>query len=286
MKKLSIDFAFEGFRMVRDKPWLLPVWGLAIVGLSIVFMIIMVAMSVGMAATMHSVQSGDLAPGQMILKFLPLYLVMTLVSLLFMAILSCAVYRCVLEGGKPGFGYLRLGDAEFRQILVYFLLFLLVLVVCLGVFVIGAIFMFILGMLFGVVSKVLAGVGLVVGGLAAFVGFFWIMTRMSLVSVQCFAERKFNIFGSWELTAGYSWTLFFGYFINLVIYIVISLGSFGIILLAENGSDVFRVSTVAVFFLGSLFVVWPFYLALFLGAPAAAYKALADVHDNRAENVF
>ncbi|MEI9902795.1 MAG: hypothetical protein WDN06_01540 [Asticcacaulis sp.] len=140
-------------------------------------------------------------------------------GLVFGAVMNCAVYRAVLEPKNSAFGYLRLGGDELRMIGVN-LLFMLVFIA--AEFAIGIGFGIILGVSAVAAPKAAGFVGVILG-LIVFGLVIWLWTRISLFTVQTFATRKINLFGSWSLTRGHFWTLFGGYVVVLVLAIIVEI---------------------------------------------------------------
>ncbi len=125
-------------------------------------------------------------------------------SLFVYAILYNAAFRSVLQPEKSGFGYLRVGAAEFWQFAVQIVIFILVLVytfVCVIAFLLIAA---------GAKAAGPEAQGWIIGvALVALILLtLWLSLRLSLGAVATFAERRFAYFHSWSLTKGLSWRLF------------------------------------------------------------------------------
>lgn len=125
------------------------------------------------------------------------------------AVVQAAVYRSVLKPGRDGAGWLRLGPTEIW-------LFLLMIVETLGVLVLLTLWMAVafVWMLVGKIVGPPAG-GWIGGAgmLVATVLFVWVMIRFSLAGAMTVAEGRFRFFGSWSLTQGRSWKLFWTFFL-------------------------------------------------------------------------
>jgi hypothetical protein len=240
--KLSIDFAFAGFDIVKKHPVAVLLWGVAAMVFGLVASVLMVAMAGPAIMALQAQgetpatdpsqvfgQLGAMAPG---------WLLAMVIGLLSTAIIQCAVFRSQLRPDDGGFAFMKLGGDEVRQIVVTILYFLAFMVFYL-------LFAIVVGIL-AVTTRLLGeagGIAMIFVVIGAFVAFLYIVSRWSLVLVQSYDERKINIFGSLKLTKGAGWTLFFGYFllgiVMLIAVIVIYGILFGITMGASlgNGAD-------------------------------------------------
>jgi hypothetical protein len=311
--KLSVDFAFEGFRIIRQNPIVILVWGVISLignGIGIYALTAMAGPELQQLQAMKGGANAATDPQvvfSLLGKILQAYSVLIPIVVVTSAIVICAVYRSVFDSRKGGFAFLALGMDELRQIL----LGIVMVFVFLGVYIVtGLIASIVGGLIFLVltmVAKPLAFIGIVVG-VVVFIWFFsWALIRLSLNSVQSFAEKKFNLFGSVALTQGHSLTLFIGYVVMglmailvyclcLLIYAAIAAGvSHGQLsalapLMQSGGSmaalDGFKNPVVLAYYLVMYLLVTPLMMALSYGAPAAAYRVLAGVTTKGAEAVF
>ena len=307
---LSLDFAFEGFRIIREKPKLVLFWGLVLLIGGVLIQILMVAIAgpdfdrmqaLGPERVMTLMAAPNPDPAMMAmmqrgavasLAAIPIFLVTS-------AILSCAVFRAIwiqgsgsMQGSEVGarandrFGYLTVGADEVRQLIVTVLYYLLGFILFLAVSIAASLVASVTGAAAPAVAGALTLAGLVV--------VFLIMVRLSLCAVQSFDRKTIDLFGSWALTAKHGWTLLGGYVVTGVmaafVYILCS-GIFGAILMAANGGQLgavdhlvhtdetslqayFTPLTIVSMVIGNLFVS-PLLVALLTGAPAAAYRTLA-----------
>ncbi|ESQ76383.1 hypothetical protein [Asticcacaulis sp. AC402] len=304
MNKLNIDFAFEGFRIIRQKPSAILFWGIILLIFNGGSMYALAALA-GDALTGFDPQSSDpQAILSLYAKMAPAYAIIMPLAILQHAILSCAVYRGVLGETNSSFGWLRFGGAELRQILLMIIFFFLFIALYIGVVLAATIVGGLVAFALGLVSQNLAFVGIVVGVLVAIGAIFLIMTRLSLFGVQSFDQKKINLFGSWKLTAGNGWALFWGYVIMaimiLLVYllcmviftvvaIVMSGGNFAAMQPIFSGNlnvDMFLQPLYIAYMLVLNLLVMPLMMALSLGAPAAAYKQLIGSTKAKVENVF
>ena len=305
MSKLSTDFAFEGFRLIRERPIAILIWGL----------VLLVFNGSGMyiASTMIAPAMADFTPGTtdptavlaLYAKIAPAYGIILPLSMVQNTILSCAIFRCALGAKDTSLAGLRLGIAELRQLLVTILFGIVFLGIYLGSIIGGFLIGMLFGSIFGLISPALATVGVVIGFLAALGVFLWFMARLSLAQVQSFDTKRINLFGSWRLTAGHTGELIVGYaimFVMMLLVAVLCLVILAVGLVAVNGGNLpalmqfvqsvsrgtagFDNPNMIAYALVLNLIVMPLLVALSTGAPAAAYVALAGTSRKSAESVF
>lgn len=315
----NIDFAFEGFRIIRQKPILILFWGLASLLLSGMMQWISMSMlapimdqMMAMSSTTGTASAANVsAQLGLIGKILPLYGLILVGSMVYYAVMNCAAFRAVLGSQDSSFGYLRLGGDELRQMLVMFLFFLL----CFVAYIVVVIIVVVLG---GIMVAAMAGnangspmggvmVGLVFG-LAILCIVIWFAVRMSFYTVHSFATKKIDLFGSWQYTKGRFWILFAGYLVTFIMAMVVALLFIAIFMgvaaaLGMNGMSLFtsmaaagqKVSYASLYgnplmigyTLFTSFFVTPLMVAMFAGAPAAAYRNVTGrTLMAKAEHVF
>lgn len=203
----ATDAAFEGFRVVRQRPMALIYWALF-------YMLLMVAVLtlvggslirlMGMAEELEA--SGATSPEAfmpVLASYAAILAVVLPLSLVASAVIYAAVSRAVLRPAENAFGYLRLGMDEVRVLVVSIvlaLLFMVLTVVLSGV--IGAVIGFTVAaetpaLWLAVVLLVLAAVGLCV----------WLAVRLSLAIPITMAERRIAIFDSFAVTKRRFWPL-------------------------------------------------------------------------------
>ncbi len=135
---------------------------------------------------------------------LGLFVLLGIGSLVVGAVISCAVFRAILQPENSSFAYLRLGSEELWVLLVSFVRGLLtallqvVLAIPVGI---------VVGLLTisapGVAASVRA-----IGQIIIYILVIWVTLRLSLAGPMTFTERQFRLFESWTLTRGYGWSLF------------------------------------------------------------------------------
>lgn len=304
--KLPFDFAFEGFRIVREKPSLMLPWGLlTLIGFGASTLLLwtlagpaMLELEQAAAANNQAAQLAAYA------KLGPAYALAFPINMLIQAVVACAIFRVVLGKGPSSFGGLRFGMDELRQVAVNILFYLIFtgiyIAALLPGLIIGASFSAILG---GPTTP--AGmVGVFLGLIPTLLAVFYMISRLSLCFVQSFDQKRITMFGSWALTRGNAGTLMLGYFTALVlatVVFILCLGIFAAIAIAISGGEVSAVERMqesarlgiqglsnpvtAAYLIVSNGIVAPLLMAISFGAPAAAYKRLANGGVS-AENMF
>ncbi len=303
--KLPIDFAFEGFRIIRQSPAVIPFWGVVALAGYLANTAIMQAMAGTALQDLEAASRGhDMAVMMAALtRLLPAYGVLIPLSIVINAFLTCAVFRAV--AGKTGpFGGLRFGLDEVRQFGVAILFFLIMLGLYLVCILAGSVAGGILTVALSAISPALGTLAMALSVGAVIAVFFWFGARLSLAPAQSFAEGRINMFGSWKLTEGNSLALVIGYIIALVMAALVGFLCFGIFIaglaivksgnaLAVGGvmdavSDigaVLRDPAVLAYVILWNVIVAPLLMAITFGAPAAAYRLLSG-RSLSAESVF
>lgn len=211
--KLDIaDVAFQGFRLVWKKPLVVLAWALAYT-LGLVVVIVGAGLMLYLGAPDASTPfANPLTAAGGIVFFVVGFLLLS-------SMLLCAAYRAVLRPDAGAFAYLRLSMTELRMSLL-----LLALVII--AFIVALIMSLILGIFLGMALGGGEG-GPLIASLIAWAVIAFLSVRFSLTGVVNFAEGRFGLVESWEITRGNFWRLFAVYLILIVYFIVISLlGSF------------------------------------------------------------
>lgn len=288
----SVDFAFEGFRIIRERPILIAWWG-ALLLLNLIICIFILAQA-GVPLTEHMSLEKEAAEGIELIRQTGAVLLAALIGMVFYAVMTCAVYRAVLGGYSPRYGYLRLGVDEVRQVVLIFSLVLMVLVVMMLSIVPLMILNGLLSLIAQAVAKALVPSVSSLVALAATLLNVWLAVRLSMVGVQSFDEKRLNLLGSLVLTRGRFWTLLGGFavvfglvlFVGIlfyVIYMAIAAWITGveIVTIADVPAPDFSslsalLSPVNAAYVAVNTIVSPLTTALGVGAVAAAYQTLKN----------
>jgi hypothetical protein len=225
-----IDAAFEGFRIMREKPAAVLAWA----ALHLVSSFVTMGLAFGMAKThalmrlqeLRTETGADPAELAAVSRELePFFAILFLIGLAMMAVSAAAVYRAVLRPSDKGFGYLKFGADELRLMLltvIYIgLLSLLTFAIVLAV-------LLVFGLLGAALSRI-AGVGALLAALpvgAATVGLMIFMgMRLVLAGSMTFERRRLQVFNSWSLTRGLFWRLVLAHLLAAIMAVIVIIAS-------------------------------------------------------------
>ena len=223
----AADAAFTGFRIVWERPWIVAIWG-ALQFVVQLALNVFIAYSAGPVfnkiglldftqASQKSTETLDLFR-----QAAPTAAVIMIVLLVLNSAVYAAMNRAVFHPEQSRFGYLRLAADELRQLGLFVLYALLGFAIYLGLAVVMALLLMILGLTTtGALAVIVLMPILLV--IIVFVG-----VRFSLASPLTYATKRIDLFGSWELTKGRFWPLFSAYAIAFALRLVVSLLVFAI----------------------------------------------------------
>jgi hypothetical protein len=272
-----LNFALEGFRLLKAQPKLLLFWGLVcLFGYGICALLLVAIVGPHHADILaFNTKPDDVALALVIAgRIFTALAACTPVYLITSTMLVCAICRASLEAGDDRLGYLRFGLRELRVLAVQ--------AATLGLSVV----------LFWAVAIAWSILGLPVqftpiGIFIAFLAVAWLRLRLSLNAVQSFATRRIDIFGSFQLTRGRSVALMGGYLLAFGLSMIVSYLSEaaidGVTLLAFGQQqanvplnltslDAFLTPPRIVILVLWLGLAWPQTTAVIHGAPVAAYR--------------
>lgn len=202
------------FRLFREQPVTVSIWAALFIAYTVCSSALMLS---GWMFDAQALQAGTISP----VTAIGLGLGFGIFALLFMAVLSCAVYRAILRPEEGGFAYLRFGSDEFRMAGLYLLVGLVGGFVVL-IFGLGAFFLMGGAALAGGGGAGGIGIGLIFV-LALFLAGIYIFTRLSLIFPATFLRRQMAIDEGWGLSRGRFWTLFLAFLVIWVILIAVQL---------------------------------------------------------------
>jgi hypothetical protein len=295
----STDIAFEGLRLVRERPKAVLFWAGLLLAFGVVMAVIMITMAGEAMTRMTELQASSDPDPQAVMAVMgevaPAYAVLLVPMVLVYGVLYAAINRTVLRPSEGGPGFLRFGGDEIRQIGVLVLFYLLVG----GVYMLGAVLLTLIGALLGAaLGAAAAGLIAIVGILAAAGFALYVGVRLSLCSPMTFVEGRVRLLASWSLTRERFWPLFGGYLLAVALMVVISLLALtvlGAVAAAVGGGleglgRIFRpdFSSLGAYFspvgvVTALFNagIGALVLALSVGAAAEAYRQIAGTSPGR-----
>jgi hypothetical protein len=215
-----------GFRVIGRKPLAVVIWAavyLLLVALPALALAAFVLPQTVAAYQQMAVHVGPPDPAQMMAlrsRTFGLQPAIWLLSVVANTVVIAAIFRAVLEPGNSRWGYLRLSGRELWLGLTY-----------LVILVMSLIMIFVLALPIGIGAAVVAAVGEhggATGGgavLLALVGLVgagvivWVLLRLSMALPMSFAQGRFLLYESWEVTRGHALKIFL---VFLVLWIALA----------------------------------------------------------------
>ena len=192
------DTAFEGFRIIRDRPGLILAWtGFYLLSLLAMIVVLLVPNIGNLAAVEATGVQRDF--GELVARFGVSMFIAFPLAVIMPIMLVTAIYRTVLNPEDKGFAHLKISADELRMFLVS-LLVIVIFAFASGIY----------GALVVVVANNSGGLHravTVVGSLGGVVLLGWLATRLALAGVMTFAEHHFRLTAAWRLTKGQFWRL-------------------------------------------------------------------------------
>ncbi|MGN6208281.1 hypothetical protein [Asticcacaulis sp.] len=208
---LTFDFAFEGFRIIRERPKLIAFWGaITLFGYGVMSLIMVHMAGPAVAQAFAMFQSGKLDPvtlNSLNQQIAPAILLCAPVYILMSSVLVCAVCRVVFGETDDRLGFLAFGWQEIRIMAVRAVSLIILFGVLAGISALAGL----LGLLISG-GNVQAAAGIQTLGYITAIGVaLWLGIRLSLNGVQSFDLKRFDLFGSFTMTRDRFWSLFTGY---------------------------------------------------------------------------
>jgi len=226
--KLSTDFAFAGFSLVRNKPVTVLVWGLGYTLISLAFLAILIGMAGPAFNELNQLSSAGPEPD--ITKFLLLLSQLALpmaiglpLAIVVGAALVTAIYRAILNPEQSSFAYLNFGMDEVRYIIVSIA----------NAFIILAIYLIALipfGILIAIATMIgkslgaplLSGILVAILVTALIVILIVAISRLTMNLVQTFDAKTIILFKGFDLTKGNVGNYLLGMIIALILTMVVT----------------------------------------------------------------
>lgn len=212
-----VDAAFEGFRIVREKPGLVLAW----TGFYLLFLlaIVLVLLLPNLGALPAVERYGSERNFEELwARFGPSILVAAPLSIAMITVLPSAILRSILRPAESRHAYLRLGMDELRLFGLYLLIVVLIVPVTTGLYQAAVVF---LGRYAGPLSGLVAGLG-AIGGLLLVI---WLFVRLSLSGAVIFAERRLRIDHAWRMTHGNFWQLLATLLLGVLFFVGVMVAS-------------------------------------------------------------
>jgi hypothetical protein len=219
----ATDAGLVGFKVARENPMAVLAWTLLSMVSLLINGVIMATLAGTALAEMRDISSssGQTDPQAMLEilgRLAPAFLLILPISLLFSGILYAAANRLVLRPGDGGFGGLKFGNDEIRQVWALVLAFLVVM----GIYLVLGMAVVILAALGAVVNPILGVLLAFIGILAALGVLVWVSLRLSLLSPIAFATGKVSLASSWAMTKGHVLPLLGAFVLAVVMGAIVS----------------------------------------------------------------
>lgn len=213
-KVQPLDAAFEGLRIVRDRPQLILAWT-GFYFLSLVAMVLVLLLPNLGTLQAATGGGGERSVDELLARFGPWLILALLMALVLVTVLPGAIFRAVLRPDDRSFAYLKFGADEWRMLALYMII---VVIFSAASAVYGAAAVFVLS-LSGPVEW-LVGALATLGGLALL---GWLFVRLSLAGPVAVADDRLDIRQAWLLTRGQFWQLVGALLLSVAFYIGIFL---------------------------------------------------------------
>jgi hypothetical protein len=225
MQQFSVtDAALAGFRMVREHPKTVAIWGVLLMvlsGLSTILLIAVGGPQLQAFGEMDPSSAADLKEMAAVMApMAPIILLSGALNLVISAVMITGVTRMILRPWDSATAYLRLSVEELRQGVALFLYSLLILAIYFGAVFVGAVVIGTVGAASGG-QGVLVGLAVLIVVPAIFGITLYAVVRFSFAGVLTFAEGRVTIMDSLPLTKHRFWPLFGAYLLAFVLFLVV-----------------------------------------------------------------
>lgn len=241
MASLSgVEALTTGLRLIARKPALLLSWAAAWLVLGLLPQVlpyvrlwpeVVAAYGPVFRDALAGIEPDQNSPAMIALqnRMLPYSLLQLPISLAAISILHAAVYRAVLTPKDSRFGYLRFGRAELWMMATS--------AAAVGLLIVALAAAALIGVIVVLAIRIASGNSDQVTNVATFGTFLvsaiilgWCAVRLSMALPMTFAEQRFRLLESWDLTRGHGWKIF-GIFAGLAAMIILLELAFGLLVL-------------------------------------------------------
>ncbi len=212
MVKLDVvKAAFSGFGVIGRNPLSVIVWALFIGVLGVLPIAILLGGMTGPILELIRNARQDIDPSEetirpLIFAGLALLPVMMLTGLVARTLLSGAVFRAMLFPEDKGWFYLRLSARELWLALVYIVIGILGFFIAVGVM---AVLLPMMLLTSGLDNEIIQDAVVQLMFLPVYALVIFLVARFGLALPMTFAESRFRLFESWNLTRGNGWRIVF-----------------------------------------------------------------------------
>jgi len=225
------DAAFMGVGLLVKRPaaaiaWSL-VWAVLVAIVALPFASTLAAYVTVIARTGGRPSTSDILP--IAPQLGAFVLLIGLGGLVVGAVISCAVYRAVLEPENSEFAYLRLGDQEIRVMVVNFIRGLILF----GINLVLSITVAMLLVVANAAGPAATSIVRLAGEAFVLAVLFWVQLRLSLAGPMTYWERRFRLFESWTLTRSLTGRLVA---VGLILFVIGAVVYLGVVTLGVAGS--------------------------------------------------
>jgi len=237
---LGVEALTTGLRLIARKPAVLLAWAAAWLLLGLLpqalpyvrlWPEVVAAYGPVFRDALAGIEPDQNSPAMIALQnhMLPYSLLQLPISLAVISILHAAVYRAVLTPEDKGFAYLRFGRSELWMMVTLAAALALLIVALAAAGLIGVIVVLAIRIASGNSDQV-TNIATFGTTLVCAIILGWCGVRLSMALPMAFAERRFRLLESWDLTRGHGWKII-GIFAGLVAMILLLELAFGLLVL-------------------------------------------------------
>ncbi|WAC49062.1 hypothetical protein OVA03_03870 [Asticcacaulis sp. SL142] len=221
--ELSEEIAFDGLRLLRDRPLTAIKWLLVMfVGYGVAYGFTVFAFAEHWLAFWQALRSQPQLLSGLIYTTLMAVSVCGILIGLTHLIVKCAIYRAQIALGNPRAATLTFGPDEVRLMAFYVLKFLLIMVLSVSLFLVVAGVAWVANTVLELhIGRNFATFGIILlTAVLQALGVIWLKLRLSLASMDTFYQRRINFIGSFLLTRRYLWSILVVYIFTYVLVLI------------------------------------------------------------------